>query len=151
MDRVEGNELPASEATRHVLHDAVSEFLRRGPRRGGVLLIGDFWHEEGEIVESVSRLSRAGFDVSALHTLVAEEMEPPAAGELLVTSLESDDAVALWFGDDGRARYFSELEQHRAAVESIFRKRGGNYLFASSDTSIEKVLIASLRQRRWLI
>ncbi len=140
-----------SEADAYVLRDAASEFLKRSPRRGGVLVIGDFWQEESEIAESVSRLTQAGFDVSALHTLADEEIEPSAKGELMVSSVESGAATALWFGGDSVARYGEELEKHRAAVEAIFRKRGGNYLFASSGTSIEKVLIASLRQRRWLI
>lgn len=135
----------------HVLRDAVTDFLKRAPRRGGVLLIGDFWQEENEIAESVSRLAQAGFDVSAIHTLADEEIEPRVQGELLVSSAEGGDEAALWFGGGAKARYGEELEKHRAAVESIFRKRGGNYLFASSGTSIEKVLIASLRQRRWLI
>ncbi len=135
----------------HVLRDAVTDFLKRAPRRGGVLTIGDFWQEENEIAESVSRLAQAGFDVSAIHTLAGEEIEPHVQGELLVSSAESDGETALWFGGGTVARYGEELEKHRAAVESIFRKRGGNYLFAPSGTSIEKVLIASLRQRRWLI
>lgn len=148
---VQGKGLNGAGAPFYDLRAAVSDFLKRGPRRGGVLLLGDFWQEEQEITESVSRLAQAGFDVSAIHTLAAEELNPPAQGELLVRSVESGTETALWFGAALSARYGEELEKHRAAVEGIIRRRGGNYLFAPSDTSIEKVLIASLRQRRWLL
>jgi len=134
-----------------ILNAAVSDFLKRSPRRGGAFVIGDFWQDENELAESISRLAQAGFDVSAIHTLADEEIEPRAQGELLVRSAESGDETPLWFGGGMAARYGEELENHRAAVESIVRKRGGNYLFAPSGTPIEKILIATLRQRRWLI
>jgi|SRR5579862_5330639 len=134
-----------------ILREAVADFLKHSPRRGGALLIGDFWQDEHEITESVARLAQAGFDVSAIQTLAPEEIEPHAQGELLVRSTESGAETALWFGGAMSARYAEELEKHRAAVEAIFRRRGGSYLFAPCDTPIEKVLISSLRQRRWLI
>jgi|GEM_PF-1079108 len=135
----------------HVLRGAVGDFLKRSPARGGVLIVGDFWQDESEIAESVSRLTQAGFDVSALHTLAEEEIEPGGQGELRVSSIEDGATADLWFGNAMQSRYAEELEKHRAMVEAIVRKRGGNYVFAPSATSIEKVLIASLRQRRWLI
>lgn len=140
-----------TEAQSHVLRDAVSEFLKQRPRRGGVLIVGDFWQDESEVFESVARLTQAGFDPSALHILADEEIKPAVDGELWVHSEESQESTALWFGAGTSARYGEELERHQNAIEHIFRKRGGNYLFASSGTSIEKVLIATLRQRRWLI
>lgn len=130
---------------------AVTDFLKRSPRRGGAFVVGDFWQDENELAEGLTRLARAGFDVSAVHTLADEEIEPHARGEVLVRSAETGGETALWYGGAMAARYGEELEKHRAAVEAIVRKRGGNYLFASSATPIEKILIATLRQRRWLI
>ncbi len=133
-----------------VLSAAVSDFLKRSPRRGGAFLIGDFWQDENELAENFTRLAQAGFDMSAVHTLADEEIEPRAQGELRVRSAESGQEAALWYGAGMASRYVEELEKHRAAAEAIVRKRGGNYLFAPSGTSIEKILIATLRQRRWL-
>ena len=133
------------------LVSAVSEFLRASPTRGRVMVLSDFWQEEPELVAAVARLAGAGFDVAAIHCLAPEEIfEPEASGELLARSLEEEGEVELAAGADFPARYAQELETHCRAVEETFRRRGGNYLRAASDTSIERVLITALRQRRWV-
>jgi uncharacterized protein (DUF58 family) len=134
-----------------VLGAAVSEFLRGSPTRGRVILIGDFWQEEQELIAAVSRLAGAGMDAAAIHVLAPEELSPRAEGQLLARALEEDGEVELSAGSEFPAAYARELEAHCHAVEQAFRRRGGNYLRAESDTSIERVLIAALRQRRWVM
>ena len=82
------------ESNEHVLSSAVADFLKRNPARGGVLIISDFWQEESEIAQSVSRLTQAGFDVSALHTLAAAEIDPDVQGEVVVSSMENGATAA---------------------------------------------------------
>jgi len=145
------NRGPRIENVERSLVSAVSDFLRASPTRGRVIVLSDFWQEEPELVAAVARLAGAGFDVAAIHCLAPEEIfEPQAEGELLARSLEEEGEVELSAGGDFPARYAQELEAHCRAVEETFRRRGGNYLRASSDTSIERVLITALRQRRWV-
>ena len=138
---------PSSDA----LNTAVSSFLRHSPQRGRVMIISDFWQEEREIVSAAARLSSAGFDVSAIHVLAKEEMMPQAEGELLARSVEDDGEVELSAGSDLLERYSRELELHQRSIEEAFRKRGGNYLLTDSSISIERVLITTLRQRRFVM
>ncbi|MGD0092588.1 MAG: DUF58 domain-containing protein [Planctomycetota bacterium] len=133
------------------LASAVSGFLRAGPTRGRALVISDFWQEEQEIVAAVARLAGAGFDPAAIHVLAPEEIQPQVEGELLARSLEEEGEAELSAGADFPARYTQELESHCRAVEETFRRRGGNYLRVCSDTSIERVLITALRQRKWVM
>jgi uncharacterized protein (DUF58 family) len=133
------------------LNAAVSAFLRRSPQRGRVMIISDFWQEEREIVSAAARLSSAGFDISAIHVLAREELTPEGEGELLARSVEDDGEVELSAGSDLLERYGCELELHQRSIEETFRKRGGNYLLADSSTSIERVLITTLRQRRFVM
>ena len=70
---------------------------------------------------------------------------------MLARSVEDTDEVELYGAADFSARYAGEFEAHRRAVEETFRHRGGNYLLERCDTSIEKVLITTLRQRRWVM
>lgn len=128
---------------------AVSDFLRTSPARGRVIVISDFWQNEQEIVASLSRLSSSGYDLSGIHVLAPEELEPGVEGEILARSVEDEGEVTLSASGDIAARYQSELEKHRNSVEEAFKRRGGLYLFERCDTSIERVLIATLRQRRW--
>jgi uncharacterized protein (DUF58 family) len=133
------------------LRNAVMRFARGNPPSGRVILISDFWHSEQEIVGAVSRLSAAGFDVSGVHVLAGEEMTPAIHGDLLARSLEEDAGIEISGSADLPACYARELEAHRRAIEEILRKRGGNYLFERSDTSIEHALLGALRQRRWIM
>jgi uncharacterized protein (DUF58 family) len=132
-----------------IFSQAISDFLRTSPARGRVIIISDFWQDEQEIVSSLSRLSSAGYDISGIHVLAPEELEPVVEGEILARSVEEEGEVTLSASGDIAARYQAELEKHRNSVEEAFKRRGGLYLFERCDTSIERVLISTLRQRRW--
>ncbi|HEY3319485.1 MAG TPA: DUF58 domain-containing protein [Planctomycetota bacterium] len=129
---------------------AVSGFLRGNPVRGRVIVISDFWDEERDTVGAISRLASAGFEPAGIHVLAPEEIAPQADGPLRVRSMEEDAEVELSVGSDLAEKYGRELEKHRASIQEAFQRRGGNYLMASSDTSIERVLINTLRQRQWV-
>jgi uncharacterized protein (DUF58 family) len=143
------DQAPGQETHAATLSQAVSDFLRTSPARGRVIILSDFWQNEQEIVSSLSRLSSAGYDISGIHVLAPEELEPAVEGEILARSVEEEGEVTLTASSDIAARYQAELEKHRNSVEETFKRRGGLYLFERCDTSIERVLITTLRQRRW--
>jgi uncharacterized protein (DUF58 family) len=149
--RVESETTDGSSTQDGALQAAVAQFARGNPPRGRVILISDFWYTETEIVSSISRLSSAGFDVSGVHVLAEEEITPALHGDLLARSLEESTEIELSGSADLPVRYAQELEAHRRTVEEIFRRRGGNYLLERSDTSIERALLSTLRQRRWVM
>ena len=141
---------PGSPPAVDTLGRAVTQFLRGRPKRGRVLLLSDFWQPEPEVVRAVSRLSSAGFDPAGIHVLAPEELQPPVEGELRVHSIEEAGEVELNATPDLLAGYNQALDSHRQAVQELFRRRGGNYLLESSEASIERVLLATLRQQRWV-
>lgn len=143
----EPNEPPAGAA----LESAVAAFLKTGPARGRVMLFSDFWMEHREVASAVAKLGGAGHDPAALHILAPEEITPACEGEIVARSLEEDGEVRLFESSDIPQRYAKELERHRAGVEESFRRRGGQYLFCDTNTAIEKILIATLRQQRWVV
>ena len=145
-----GGKIGPAMASHGILGLGVANFLRTRPPRGRIILIGDFWQEEKEIVQSVSRLASSGYDVAGIHVLSAEELIPPLEGQILARGMEEDDEIELASDADLASRYGHELDRHSRSIEDTFRRRGGNYLRTSSDASIEKVLIATLRQRRFV-
>ena len=132
------------------LGKAVSNFLKHSSARGRTIVISDFWQAEEEVVAALARLSAAGYDISGIHVLAPEELQPDVDGELLARSVEEDGEVSLSASGDLALRYTQELTAHRQTVEEAFKRRGGACLFECCNTSIEKVLIATLRQRRWV-
>jgi len=132
------------------LTGATQAFLRGAPARGRVFIVSDFWHEEAEISNAVQRLGAAGFELTALHVLAADEAHAPDLGAWRVLSPEESGEVDLSVSATSAARYQSELDAHLTAVECLFRRRGGLYLYERSDTPLERVLLQTLRKRRWL-
>ncbi|HYF50312.1 MAG TPA: DUF58 domain-containing protein [Planctomycetota bacterium] len=130
---------------------AIEHFVRMQPERGRVIVIGDFWFPETEIIAAIGRLAGSGFDVSAIHVLAPEEIVPDAEGNLLARAVEESGEVELSSSPDLPQRYAAELERHRRTIEDAIRRRGGLYLLERSDTSIEHALIGALRQRRWVM
>lgn len=148
VDDGEGRSVAKAEGG--ILLDAVRAFLREAPTRGRVFVVSDFWYEEREIAAAFQSLSAAGFDTAALHVLAPEESAVLEPGELRILSLEETGEVELNHTPAAAARYAEELEVHTAAVEGVLRRRGGHYLFAPSDAALEKVLLQTLRRRRWI-
>lgn len=127
---------------------AVWAFLRDRPPRGNVIMLGDFQQTEHDLSTAVSHLCAAGFDPAAIHVSAPEELRPPPREELRIISLEETETVEINAAAPEAATVFAaELERRRARVEDVFRRRGGFYLFVSSDTSIEKTLLQTLRRR----
>ena len=129
---------------------AVRGFLRRTPAHGRVFVLSDFWQEEPELTGALRRLSASGFDLAAIQVLAPEELAPPDPGELRVLSLEEAGEVEVSVTPATLARYAQELETQRALVEGLVRRRGGLSLMVSSATPLERVLLQTLRRRRWI-
>lgn len=143
----EAGELPSATA----LESAVAAFLKTGPARGRVMLLSDFWMDHREVASAVAKLGAAGHDPAGFHILASEEITPACEGEIVARSLEEDGEIRLFESHDLPQRYARELERHRAGIEESFRRRGGQYLFCDTTTPIEKILIATLRQQRWVV
>jgi uncharacterized protein (DUF58 family) len=141
----------ASVDEERVFETATTAFLKNGPQRGRVMLLSDFWAGERAVATAAGRLSAAGHDLAAFHILAQEEIVPDCDGRIAARSLEEDRELEIFESATLGERYAAELEKHRAAVEEVFRRRGGQYLFCETSTPIEKVLIATLRQRRWVV
>lgn len=130
--------------------EGVRQFLGTSPHRGRVFLLSDFWDEEQVLTAAFHRLTAAGLDLSAVHILSSEEIMPPEGGDWRLFADEEPGEIELSMAPAVSARYAAELEAHRAAVESLLCRRGGTYIFAPSNTSLERVLIQTLHRRQWV-
>jgi len=132
------------------LSDGVRQFLSSTASKGRAFLLSDFWDGEETLTAAFHRLTASGFELSAVHVLSPEELAPPDAGDWRLFADEEAGDVELAVTRPVLERYASELEAYRAAVEGLVRRRGGMYLFAPSNTSLERVLIHALRRRLWV-
>ncbi len=133
-----------------VFLEAVHGFLRTHPARGRIFILSDFWFELAELSEGLQRLSSSGFDLAAIHVLAPEETRVLDEGALRILAVEEPGEIELDATPAAVERYGIELNAHLQHVEQLFQRRGGFYLYEHADTPLERVLIDSLKRRRWL-
>jgi len=132
------------------LSNATRAFLREKPALGRVFLISDFWAEERDAVQAVQLLAAASYEPAAVHAVAPADVLAPEPGPLRVLTPEEGGEVELEATSSAAERYLQEFDAHRASIEATFRRHGGWYLFERSDTSLERVLILTLRKKRWV-
>lgn len=115
-------------------------------RRGLVIVVSDFYDEEGSLAE-VRRLARMGHDVVVVHVLAREELSLTGieAGELV--DLETDARLVV---DPrvARAHYTAAVQAFVTRVADAARRDGLDYLRLITGESLEVSLRRFLVQRR---
>jgi hypothetical protein len=117
-------------------------------RRGGgriALLISDLLLDGYR--EGVRQLVGAGFQVSLLHILSAEELRPPSGGELELIDSETGEKLEIHLGPESLGEYRRRLDAWLAETEAWCRSNGTGYLRLESHWDIERVLLETLRRR----
>jgi len=95
----------------------------------------------------VRQLAASGFQVTLLHLLSPEELQPPDDGELELWDSETGQRMDVHLGDAGLAEYHRRLNIWLEETETWSRSVGAGYLLVQSDWDIERVLLETLRRR----
>jgi uncharacterized protein (DUF58 family) len=133
----EGSTDPAA-AARHY----AAQLTQRGP----LILISDLFDDSAD--RAISELAGTRCDVSVLHVLSPDEIDPPLEGDVRLVDRETGrglditaDLVAL---DDYRAR----LAAWQANLDQVCLKRRVAYLPVTSTLPLSDLVFAELRRRR---
>ncbi len=109
---------------------------------GPLLLFSDLLVDDWD--EGVRALVARRFEVTLVHILSPEELDPPLHGDLLLRDCERGEGVEVTIDDDVLARYRRHLEAWRAGIRRWCAERGVRYLFVSSDTPVEDVIFTDM-------
>ena len=136
-------ELPCAGATR--FGTALRDFATRTRSPGLVILISDLL-DGGAAQDGIEALRHGGHDVVVIQLLAESEIDPPLDGALRMVDAETGDELEVTVDRELRRLYQHRLERELQELESFCRRRGVEYLRASTAIGFEDVVLKYLRQ-----
>lgn len=97
--------------------------------------------------EGLRTLSTRPFEITLLHILAPQEIEPDLDGDFRLLDSEGGTPVEVTADLDLLRRYRDNLRTWRAEVESFCAGRGITYLFVDTSTPVEAFVLSHMRQR----
>jgi uncharacterized protein (DUF58 family) len=135
--------LPCAGVTR--FSTALRAFATRTRNPGLVIVISDLLGAE-DAPEGIEALCHGGHDVVVIQLLTESEIDPPLDGALRLVDGESGKEFDVTVDEALRSLYRRRLQRHLREVESLCRRRGLDYLRASTANAFEDVVLKYLRQ-----
>jgi uncharacterized protein (DUF58 family) len=97
--------------------------------------------------EGVRRLTGAGFQVTLLQVLSAEELRPPEVGDLELVDSETNGLLEIHLGDESMAEYKRRLSAWLTDTSAWCASQGAGHVLIESHWDIERVLLETLRRQ----
>jgi len=136
-------ELPCAGVTS--FRAAMRDFATRARSPGLVILISDLLGA-GEPQGGIEALCHAGHELVVIQLLAESEIDPPLDGALRMVDAETADELEVTVDGELRRRYQHLLGRQLREVENFCRRRGVEYLRASTAIGFEEVVLKYLRQ-----
>src|SRR5215831_9815692 len=127
----------------------LNQALRRGAleaRQAGVaVVLSDFLDPAG-YEPGLTALVGRGFQVNVVQILAPEELSPTSFGDLRLVDSETGGIQEVTFGRYRMKAYQLTVQNFRQRLREYCQGRGINYFTASSNTSLEELLLKQLRR-----
>ena len=128
------------------LRSAAGDLLARPGPAGITIVISDLLTPSWE--GAIDRLPARGGDVTVLHVLATEELQPSLIGDLDVVDAESGDFVSVSLSADAVKTYRSVVDRWLLEAAARCRSRGAAYQQVLADESIDDVILKGWRQQQ---
>src|SRR5437899_3609480 len=127
----------------------LNDALRRGAleaRQAGVaVVLSDFLDPAG-YESGLTALVGRGFQVDIVQILSPEELSPTTFGDLRLVDSETGGMQEVTFGRFRMKAYQQTVQNFLQRLREFCQARGVNFFTASSNTSLEELLLKQLRQ-----
>jgi uncharacterized protein (DUF58 family) len=127
------------------LGPAMREYAARAQAIGPAVVIGDLLDPSWD--EGLSALFTWRFEVTVLHVLSPEEVNPDLEGDLELIDSETGQAVEITADYDLLMRYRDRVEAWRTQIKDFCAQREMNYVAIETSVSLEALLFSHLRVR----
>jgi uncharacterized protein (DUF58 family) len=135
---------PASGPTDLV--SAVRHYAAHITQRGPLLLLSDLF--DPNVERAISELAGTRCDVAILHTLSADELDPPYEGDLRLVDRETGESVDITADAFTLDTYRGRLAAWQARLEAACTKRRVGYVPTPTTLPLAELVFAELRRRR---
>ena len=125
---------------------AARAYAARMRGSGPMLLISDLM--DPGYLDALRDLAGTRSQLSVLHLLAPDELEPEVPPDARLVDRETGHAVEVSGDDDLVERYRSRLADWQAEISSFVARRGGAYVLVPSDLDLADLLFDVLRRRR---
>jgi uncharacterized protein (DUF58 family) len=125
---------------------AVRHYAAQITQRGPLMLISDLFDPNAE--RAISELAGTRCDVALLHTLSADEIDPPLEGDLRLVDRESGDGVDITADLFTLDAYRARLATWQARLDEVSTKRRVAYVPTPTTLPLADLVFAELRRRR---
>jgi uncharacterized protein (DUF58 family) len=115
-------------------------------RAGLVFLISDLF-APGGYRDGLTQLQGRGFEVSVLHLLAPEELDPPLAGDLRLIDAETNTPQDITLDGGLRDLYRQRVHAWRDEIDAYCLKRRINYVPVMTDVAWDELVLYQLRKR----
>jgi hypothetical protein len=123
--------------------EAASHLLSQGGLPGLTVVLSDLLTAEwGSLVQ----LRSAGSDVTILHILSEEDLDPEFSGDLELVDTELGERLTVSVTDDVAASYRSRVRAWREEVARTARGTGASFQPVGAEEDIESLLLQSWRE-----
>jgi len=127
------------------LGGSIREYTLAMHRPGLAFILSDLFSPTG-IQESTKLLQSKGYEVSVLHILTEDEIDPPLAGDLRLIDIETGEVEEVSLDGGLREIYRQSVKAWQEDLQKEFHKRGIRYMKLSTDTAWDKVVLYDMRK-----
>jgi uncharacterized protein (DUF58 family) len=128
------------------LASAARAYASRMRGSGPLLLISDLM--DPGYLDALRDLAGTRSQLSVLHLLAPDEIEPEVAPDARLVDNETGHGVEVSGDDDLVERYRARLAEWQTEIGSFVARRGGAYVVVPSDLDLADLLFDVLRRRR---
>jgi uncharacterized protein (DUF58 family) len=126
-------------------NSALREFASRPLRPGMLVLISDLLAAEG-YQDGLSALLGAGHEITLIHTLSPDEVNPPLVGDLQLIDVETGRPQSVSIDANLRNLYQNRLVAWRDEIAAFCSKRDIHYVSIETSTSWDALILFDLRR-----
>jgi uncharacterized protein (DUF58 family) len=129
----------------------LSSYTTHATSPGPIIIISDLFEPTTQssghpITQSLNSLAAKGFEVTLLHMLSPDEVDPNLSGDLKLLDSESGAEVEITADFDLLQRYRSSLAEWQTKLRSFCGARGMHYVPVETSVPLEELLFAWMRQ-----
>ncbi len=115
-------------------------------QRGPLLLISDLF--DPNVERAISELAGTRCDVAVLHTLSADELDPPIEGDLRLVDRETGEGVNVTADLYTLDAYRDRLRAWQQRLDEVCTKRRVAYVMTPTTLPLADLVFAELRRRQ---
>ncbi|MCX7680861.1 MAG: DUF58 domain-containing protein [Anaerolineae bacterium] len=127
------------------LNRTLQAYALAGGRAGLAILISDMFSPTG-FTAGLTRLAASGYELTLIHVLSPDEINPPLGGDLRLLDVEKGDPEDVTIDTGVLMLYRQRLKTWREDIRAACRARDVRYISVATDTPLERIILYELRR-----